>query len=91
MYQTISGLKFSTDGSLLIAYSSSKYSFIVVIESLTGIVKSARILYDSIGIFHYNKPIKSMLISSAPSPMAYILCNYYWYEKNFLWKIEYYV
>jgi hypothetical protein len=42
--QTILGVKFSTDGALLIAHSSpsSDYSFIIVIETSTGTVKSAR-------------------------------------------------
>jgi hypothetical protein len=71
------GVQFSTDGTLLIAhsYSTSVSSFIVVFDVATGAVKSAR-SYSSGGYYNYNNLIKSMVISSGPSPMAYVLSNF---------------
>ena len=48
---------------------------IVVYDVATGVVKSAR-SYSSGGYANYNNLIKSMVISSAPSPMAYVLSNF---------------
>ena len=72
---SFNGVKFSTDGSLLITHSDSSSNFIVVYDVLTGIVKSAR-SYSSGGNYNYNMLIKSMIISSDPSPMAYVLSNF---------------
>jgi hypothetical protein len=71
----LDGVQFSTDGALLIAHSYSDPSFIVVFDVATGAVKSARI-YSSGGFLNYNFLIKSMVISSGPSPMAYVLSNF---------------
>ena len=75
--QTILGVKFSTDGALLIAHSSSlsSNSFILVIETSTGTVKSARNYRSGLNT-SYNYLIKSVLVSSGASPMAYVLTNY---------------
>ena len=71
------GVKFSTDGTLLIthSYSTSTINYIVVYDVVTGAVKSAR-SYSSGGYENYNSLIKSMVISSGPSPMAYVLSNF---------------
>jgi len=69
------GVQFSTDGALLIAHSYSIPSFIVVFDVATGAVKSAR-SYSSGGYYNFNNLIKSMVISSGPSPMAYVLSNF---------------
>ncbi len=70
------GVQFSTDGTLLITHSGGSSScYIVVYEVATGAVKSAR-SYSSGGYYNYNNLIKSMVISSGPSPMAYVLSNF---------------
>jgi hypothetical protein len=69
------GVQFSTDGALLIAHCDSYPSFIVVFDVATGAVKSAR-SYSSGDTGNYNYLIKSMVISSGPSPMAYVLSNF---------------
>ncbi len=74
-YNTFYGVQFSADGTLLIAHSYSASSFIVVFDVATGAVKSAR-SYSSGGWYNYNNLIKSMVISSGPSPMAYVLSNF---------------
>jgi hypothetical protein len=59
------GVQFSTDGTLIIAHSSSLNSYsssIVVFSVATGAVKSAR-LYSSGASNNYNKIIKSMVVS----------------------------
>jgi hypothetical protein len=68
------GVQFSTDGALLIAHCVSYPSFIVVFDVATGAVKSAR-RYSSGGTWNYNNYIKSMVISSGSSPMAYVLSD----------------
>ncbi len=68
------GVQFSTDGTLLITHSYSSSSYIVVYDVATGAVKSAR-SYSSGGDLNYNRLIKSMVISSGPSPMAYVMSN----------------
>ena len=68
------GVQFSTDGTLLIAHSDSAPNFIVVFDVATGAVKSAR-SYLSGGYYNYNRLIKSMVISSGPSSMAFVLSN----------------
>ena len=68
------GVQFSTDGTLLITHSHSLSNYIVVYDVATGAVKSAR-SYSSGGYYNYNHLIKSMVISSGPSPMAYVLSN----------------
>jgi hypothetical protein len=75
-YNYFSGVQFSTDGTLLIAHNNSPSSSIVVFEMATGAVKSAR-SYSSGGYYNYNNLIKSIVISSGPSPMAYVLSNFY--------------
>ena len=76
MHQSIAGVQFSTDGALLIAHSKySISSIIVVMDVSSGNVLSARSYSDG-GYWNYNNIVKSMLISSGPSPMAYILSNY---------------
>jgi hypothetical protein len=73
---TFYGVQFSTDGTLLIAHSYSASSFIVVFDVATGAVKSARSYSSGILFYTYNSLIKSMVISSGPSPMAYVLSNF---------------
>ncbi len=71
------GVQFSTDGANLIAHCVSIPSFFVVFNVATGAVKSAR-SYSSGDYFdfnNFNDLIKSMVISSGPSPMAYVLSN----------------
>jgi hypothetical protein len=74
-WSRINGVQFSTDGALLIVHSSSVYSFIAVINTSTGNILSAR-TYSSGGYYNYNNLVKSMLVSSGASPMAYVLSNY---------------
>jgi hypothetical protein len=71
------GVKFSTDGTLLIthSHSTSTINYIVVYDVVTGAVKSAR-SYSSGGYENYNRLTKSMVISSGPSPMAYVVSNF---------------
>jgi hypothetical protein len=73
---TIFGVQFSTDGALLIAHSYSFSCFIVVIDVSSGNVLSARSYSDG-AYYNYNNLVKSMLVSSGASPMAYVLSNYY--------------
>ena len=73
--QLIYGVQFSTDGALLIAHSSSSDSFIVVINVSSGNILSAS-SYSVGGYWNYNNFVKSMLVSSGASPMAYVLSNY---------------
>ena len=72
------GLQFSNDGGLLIAHGYAGYSiscFIVVINVSNGNILSAR-RYSAGGYYNYNKLVKSILVSSGASPMAYVLSNY---------------
>jgi hypothetical protein len=68
---TFNGVQFSNDGALLIAHSSSTDSYIVAFNAGTGAVLSAR-SYSSNGYENYNSVIKSMVISSGPSPMVFV-------------------
>lgn len=68
-------MQFSTDGALLIAHSFSDSSFIVVFNVSSGSVLSAR-RYSDGGYYNYNNLVKSMLVSSIASPMAYVLSDY---------------
>jgi hypothetical protein len=68
-------VQFSTDGALLIAQSYSSDNFIVVINVSSGNILSAR-TYSAGGYYNYNRLVKSMLVSSGASPMAYVLSNY---------------
>jgi hypothetical protein len=68
------GVKFSNDGTLLIANCNANPNYIVVFDVMTGTVLTAR-YYSSSGYYNYNSRVKSMEISSGPSPMAYILSN----------------
>ncbi len=68
-------MQFSTDGALLIGHSYSSSSFIVVFNVSSGSVLSAR-SYSTGGYYNYNYLVKSMLVSSEASPMAYVLSNY---------------
>jgi hypothetical protein len=72
---TLFGVQFSNDGTLLIAHSRSTNEFIIVFILSTGSVLSAR-SYSSNGYKNDNALIKSMIISSGASPMAYVLSNY---------------
>jgi hypothetical protein len=75
-------VKFSNDGALLIAHSYwSTNEHIVIFNAVTGAVLSGR-WYTSNGYLNYNELIKSIIISSGTSPMAYVLSNYY--EPGFL-------
>jgi hypothetical protein len=76
LFQRFVGVQFSTDGALLIAHSSSSLSdcFIVVISVSIGKILSAR-SYSAGGYSNYNNRVKSMLVSSGASPMAYILSS----------------
>ncbi len=71
----IGGAQFSTDGTLLIVHSSFTSSFIVVFKVSSGNVLSAR-SYSTGGNYNYNNLVKSILVSSSASPMAYVLSNY---------------
>ena len=71
----IGGVQFSTDGALLIVHSWLSSSFIVVFNVTSGNVLSAR-SYSTGGHSNYNNVVKSMLVSSGASPMAYVLSNY---------------
>jgi hypothetical protein len=74
--QSIYGVQFSTDGALLIAHSYySSSCFIVVINVSSGNILSAR-SYSAGGFNNYNNLVKSMLVSSGASPMAYVLSDY---------------
>ena len=68
-------MQFSNDGALLIAHGYATNSYIVIFNAVTGAVLSAR-SYSSNGYWNYNQLIKSMVISSGASPMAYVLSNY---------------
>jgi hypothetical protein len=68
------GLKFSTDGELLISHTWSASSTIIVLEVNTGRVLSARRV-SSGAYYNYNFDIKSLLISSDNPKMAYVLSN----------------
>jgi hypothetical protein len=70
------GVQYSNDGALLIAHSYlSTNEYIVIFNTVTGAVLSAR-SYSSNGYWNYNLRVKSMVISSGASPMAYVLSNY---------------
>lgn len=70
------GVQFSTDGALIIAHSKgTPNAFIVVFKVDSGVVLSAR-GYSTGGDNNYNTLVKSILISSSSSPMAYVLSNY---------------
>ena len=67
-------MQFSTDGSLLISHSekaSLKPAFINVFNSSSGDILSSR----GYSTGSYGKEIKSMIVSSGASPMAYVLSN----------------
>ncbi len=51
---------------------NSNSAFIVVFDSATGAVMSAR-GYSSSSYYNYGSGAKSMIVSSTPSPMAYVL------------------
>ena len=70
------GVKFSTDGALLIAHSRDPSSnYIVVFNVSSGNILSAR-SYSAGGRSNYSYRIRSMTVSSGASPMAYVLSNY---------------
>jgi hypothetical protein len=74
---SIHGLKFSTDGKLLIAHTGfTSLTSIIVVDVVTGRVLSAR-NYSSNGNINYSNQIKSLLISSGNqnSHQAYVLSN----------------
>ena len=74
-WQSMTGVQFSTDGALLIAHGYSNSNFIVVIDVSSGNILSAR-SYSAGGYNNYNNLVKSILVSSGASPMAYVLSNY---------------
>jgi hypothetical protein len=69
------GVQFSTDGALLIVHGYSSSSFIVVFDTSTGKILSAR-KYSDGRYYNYNNLVKSMLVSSGALPMAFVLSNY---------------
>jgi hypothetical protein len=71
------GVQFSTDGALLIAHSYSSTGFIVVFDSRTGNIMSAR-SYSPGSNVNYKNRIRSIIVSAGTnaSPMAYVLTNY---------------
>jgi hypothetical protein len=71
---SIRGIKFSPDGALLIAHSSSTTSFIVVFNVAAGKILSTR-MYSTEDYFIYNFNVKSILISSGSIPSAYVLSS----------------
>jgi hypothetical protein len=72
---TFSIVQYSNDGTLLISHGYSAYGYIVIFDAVTGAVLSAR-SYSSNGYSNYNHLVKSMVISSGNTPMAYVLSNY---------------
>jgi len=76
----IGGVQFSTNGALLIVHGISGSSFIVIFNVSRGNVLSAR-QYSEFGNHNYNHLLKSMLVSSGASPMAYVLSNYKTYTE----------
>jgi hypothetical protein len=70
----IKGVQFSTDGALLIVHGDLS-SFLAVINTINGNILSAR-KYSAGGFKNYNNLVKSMIVSSGASPMAYVLSNY---------------
>ena len=71
----ISGIALSTDGALLIAHGYAPIGFITVFKAISGVVLSSR-SYSSVGYFNYNSDMRSMVVSSGASPIAYVLSNY---------------
>jgi hypothetical protein len=70
------GVQFSSDGALLIGHSASTTSFIVVFNSATGDIKSLR-TYSTKNFYNYHYLVKSIIIGSGTTPMAYVLSKYY--------------
>jgi hypothetical protein len=66
------GLQFSREGGLLIGHSASSSSFIVVFNSATGAIQSLR-TYSTANYYNYNWNVKSIVIGSGATPMAYVL------------------
>ena len=72
----LAGLQFSTDGALIIGHSGGSTSnFIIIFNSASGAVISTR-AYSTSSNDNYNIMIKSILVSSGSSPMAYVLSMY---------------
>lgn len=59
----------------MIAHSFSINSFIVVLKTSNGSILTAR-NYSFKGYWNYNDLVKSMVVSSGASPMAYALSNF---------------
>jgi hypothetical protein len=69
-------VQFSADGMFLIAHSLYSIStFIVLFNVSSGSILSTR-SYSTGGQNNYKYQVKSMLVSSGASPMAYVLSNY---------------
>ena len=73
-------MQFSTDGVLLIAHSgkesvSTTSTCIVVFNVMSGNILSSR-GYSTGDHQNYNTRIRSMVVSSGASPMAFVLSNY---------------
>ncbi len=73
---TMAGVQFSRDGALLIGHSHSYESFIAVFNSATGAIQSLR-TYSTANSYNYNNLVKSIIIGSGTTPMAYVLSRYY--------------
>ena len=71
-WHTFSGIQFSPDGALLIAHSGGFSNFIVIFNSSNGNIISARSYSDG-GFENFDSHIKSMIVSSGTSPMAYVV------------------
>jgi hypothetical protein len=71
----MAGVQFSRDGALLIGHSNSASSFIVVFNSATGAIQSLR-TYSTANYWNYDESVKSIIIGSGTTPMAYVLSNY---------------
>ncbi len=71
----MAGVQFSRDGALLIGHSASLSCFIVVFNSATGAIQSVR-TYSTANYDNYNYLVKSIIIGSGTTPMAYVLSMY---------------
>jgi hypothetical protein len=71
----MAGVQFSRDGALLIGHSFSPISFIVVFNSATGAIQSLR-TYSTRNYKNYDWKVKSIIIGSGTTPMAYVLSKY---------------
>ncbi len=68
-------VQFSRDGALVIGHSHSSSSFIVVFKSASGAIQSLR-TYSTKNYLNYDNLVKSIIIGSGTTPMAYVLSKY---------------